>query len=233
LTLAAKSMCRRLVAKGQEKPDVKEADKLYKAALGSGDHALSAYAKLAILPITVARDGIETSRKPVEKRLAELAKTLPVAPWIDSLRGVAIGSLAAIVGEAGDVGSYRNPSCLWKRMGLAVLHGERQRRVTDKALAIEHGYSPSRRSVMWNIGDCIIKAGGELREIYDKRKRYEIECATAQGLIVAPAAKIPEKDKAQYRSEGHVHNRAKRYLEKQFLKMLWQRWRAANRDSAA
>lgn len=226
LTLAAKAMCRRLVAKGEEKAELKEADSLYSAALGKGKHPLSEVAFGAIFPIVEARDGMEKYRKAVEKRLAKLAATLPVAPFIETLRGVGIGSLAAIVGEAGNLGNYANPAKLWKRMGLAVMPDGRQRKVAGAA-AILHGYSPQRRSVMWNIGDCIVKAGGPLRELYDARKLTEHAKAKAEGLTVAPAGKIPKKDADKYRSEGHVHNRAKRYVEKRVLVLIWRGWRGA------
>lgn len=115
-----------------------------------------------------------------------------------------------------------------KRLGEAT-----RDEVLAGAEAIEHGYSPARRSVMWNIGDCIVKAGGPLRELYDQRKAYEIETAKAQGLTVCPAAKIPKKNAEAYRSEGHIHNRAKRYVEKRLLKMLWQEWRRLARGEGA
>ncbi len=79
-----------------------------------GDIALA-----AIFPLTEARDGIERHRRAVERRLEKLAGTLPVAPFVKATRGVGLLSLAAIVGEAGDLGAYRNHSALWKRLGLA------------------------------------------------------------------------------------------------------------------
>ena len=224
LTLAAKAMCRRLVAKGEEKAELKEADSLYRAAIGKGEHPLSDIAFGAIFPIIEARDSIEKNRKAVEKRLAKLASTLPVAPVIESMRGVGIGSLAAIIGEAGNLGNYSNPAKLWKRMGLAVMPDGRQRKIAGAA-ALLHGYSPQRRSVMWNIGDCIIKAGGPLREIYDARKEVEHAKAKAEGLTVCPANKIPKSAPEKYRSEGHIHNRAKRYTEKRVLVLIWKAWR--------
>jgi hypothetical protein len=220
LTLQAKAMCRRLVG-----GDIGDAEKLYQAATKGKEHPLAHIATAAMMPLLGARDHIEPQRKAVEKRLAKLAKELPVAAWVEEQRGVGVGSLAAIVGEAGDIAKYGNPAKLWKRMGMAVMpDGKRQRRVEGVA-ALEHGYSPSRRSVMWNIGDCMVKAGGPWRELYDTRKAYEIETATAAGITVCPSAKIPKKNQEAYRSSGHVHNRAKRYIEKRFLRDLWKAWR--------
>ncbi|MEN3238913.1 hypothetical protein PUR29_36370 [Methylobacterium ajmalii] len=200
LTLQAKALCRRLAEDG----DKAEADRIYKAAVGKAQHPMGDIALAAIFPLTEARDGIERHRKAVERRLEKLAGGLPVAPYVKATRGVGLLSLAAIVGEAGDLGAYRNHSALWKRMGLAVMpDGSRQRRVGG-ADALDHGYSPARRSVVWNIGACIVKAGGPLKLAYDARKVIESERVEAK---------------------AHAHNRAQRYVEKRFIRSLWREWR--------
>lgn len=205
LTLQAKALCRRLSL-----GDKAEGARLYKSATKGGEHPLSGIALAAIFPLTEARDGIGKHRAAVERRLAKLARTLPAADWIDGVRGVGIASLAALVGEAGDLSNYSNPAKLWKRLGLAVMpDGTRQRRVAGSAGA-EHGYSPTRRSVAWNIGACIIKAGGPLKGVYDERKAYEFE---------------------RLGHKGHAHNRAQRYIEKRFVRDLWVAWRRAGGES--
>jgi len=75
------------------------------------------------------------------------------------------------------------------------------------AAYIEHGYSPKRRSRMWNIGDALIKgnADGIYRATYLKRKEYEL-------------ARNPEMPKI------HAHRRAQRYMEKRLLRDLWRAW---------
>ena len=150
-----------------------------------------------------------------EGALETLALQLPadVVEWVKSVRGVSLLSLAAIVGEAGDLSreghapwrGYANPAKLWKRMGLALVNGERQRKCADTEKGTAMGYSPIRRSIVWNIGECMIKAGDKhYRAIYDTRKIYE-------------ATKI-EKPPIL------IHRRAKRYMEKRFLLDLWRVW---------
>jgi len=217
LTLQIKAKCRRLSG-----GDKDEAETLYKAMTGKGDHGMAVYALAVSAPFLEARGIIEGQRKATEKQMAKEAEKLPVASWIKDIRGIGVGSLAAIVGEAGDLSNYLTVSKLWKRLGLAVINGKRQQRVAG-AEALEHGYSPSRRSVIWNIGDPLVKQGEKYREIYLKRKEVEITKAEAEGLTVLPAAKI--KDKETSRSQGHIHNRAKRYMEKQLIKDLWRAWR--------
>ena len=206
LTLQAKALCRRLAEGG----DKGEADRIYRAALGKGSHPMGEVALLAMLPLDDARRGIERHRKAVEKRLSKLAEALPVAPWVKGTRGVGLASLAAIVGEAGDLSNYANPAKLWKRMGLAVMPDGRQRRISGVA-ALDHGYSPARRSVMWNVGACIVKAGGPLKAVYDARKLYEAE---------------------RVKTKMHAHNRAQRYVEKRFLRELWSVWRKTGEDQS-
>jgi len=161
-----------------------------------------------------------------EKSLKKLAETLRV--WRifgKQIHGFGSLSLAAIIGEAGDLSIYSNPAKLWKRMGLALIGNERQRKCVDKEKAEQHGYSPRRRSVMFVIGDNIVKGKSAYRTVYDERKLREIEKAKEEGLTVAPAAKIPKGKHAAYRSEGHIHLRAKRYMEKRLLRDLWRAWR--------
>jgi hypothetical protein len=219
LTLQIKAKCRRLA--GGEKT---EADKVYKSMLNGCEHDLALYALATSTPFINARSLIEQERKAVEKTMVKEAKKLPVYEWVDSVRGFGALGFAQIVGEAGDLGNYATVSRLWKRMGLAVIDGGRQRRVTGAA-ALDHGYCPSRRSVMWNVGDAMFRAGGEYADLCRARKEREREKAAEEGLTVCPAAKIPAKDKENYRSDGHIHNRAKRYMEKRLLRDLWRAWR--------
>lgn len=164
------------------------------------------------------------------KSMVELAKTLPVYSWWQGnvFKDGAI-SLAVIIGEAGDLSQYSNPGKLWKRMGLAVIDGVRQGGLTKGAAAedwIEHGYNRVRRSRMFVIGDTLIKnPGGKYRQVYLERKAYEQAKAKEMGLIVAPSAKIPAKRKSEFISDGHIHRRSQRYMEKRLLKNVWQAWR--------
>jgi hypothetical protein len=190
-----------------------------------------------ILATLMSRDPWDTIEDAAVDRMEKLAQQLPVwESFGKAVRGFGPKSLAVIIGEAGDLGSpgtgnYSNHSKLWKRMGLAVLKGVRQGGLSKSAAKgdwIAHGYNRKRRSHMWNIGDALIKgnADGKYRAYYLSRKEYERARAEADGLKVVPAAKIPKAKAEQYMSDGHVHRRAQRYMEKKFLRDLWQAWRA-------
>lgn len=233
LTLQIRAICRRLCAgslaamwKAGEiteaeyrKQTKAEADKLYDAMVKEVPHPLYLAATMNTAQFFEARDGFTKARLQIEKQLERHAKALPIASCVANLRGLGMGSLAAIVGEAGDLANYSTHSKLWKRLGLAVIDGQRQRCVTGDA-AHRHGYSPVRRSIIWNIGQCVLKAqsqridketgevlkqAGHYREVYDRRKAYEL------------ARDIPK---------GHAHNRATRYMEKLVIRDLWKAWRA-------
>ena len=222
MTLQIKAICRRFCD-----GDKDEASVLYAAAVeGKGEHPQALRCTSWLAPMLQARELMEGQRKAVEKQMESRAKALPVAEWVKGVKGFGIGSLAAIVGEAGDLSGYETHSKLWKRMGLAVMSDGRQRRVTGDA-ALEHGYCASRRSIMWNVGQCVFKsqsqridkATGEIkaeagiyRRIYDDRKAYEAD---------------------RVETKAHAHNRATRYMEKKLLRDLWRVWRAGEHGVGA
>lgn len=234
LTLQIKAKCRRVV-----EGDKGEAEVLYKSMLNGQKHQFAVTMSIVNAPFIDARGLIEANRKATEKQLEQMAKLLPIWPWVQQVRGFGPLSLAAVVGEAGDLANYDNPAKLWKRMGLAVIGGGRQRMVAGAA-AIEHGYNPARRSLVWNIGECLIKQQGEYRELYLARLIREVEKCWDEALQHASTTaatitswknrglpepvKVTTIDPAAHRSAGHLHNRAKRYVEKRLLRNLWRAW---------
>lgn len=162
------------------------------------------------------------------QRMEQLVAELPVAAWWrENVVASSYISLARILAETGDLSNYATVSKLWKRMGLAVLNGVRQGGLPKNAKAedwIAHGYSPKRRSIMFVLGDSLMKGKTGYRTVYVARKAFEVEKAAAEGLTVLPAAKIGKKNAAMCRSEGHIHNRALRYMQKRLLRDLWAAW---------
>jgi hypothetical protein len=148
----------------------------------------------------------ERERAAVEKQMLGMAKGLPAYSWAMAIRGFGELNFVALVGECGDIGSYKSVSAVWKRMGIAVILGERQRRIADAELALLHGYNPSRRAVAFNLGECLIKAGSPFKAVYDERKAYELARDPELRPIVA-------------------HKRAARYMTKRVLRKLYAAWR--------
>ena len=173
LTLQMHAQCRRLCG-----GDKDEAQKLYKAMLkvaagqevgGSEVNNKPALAHALAAPFLEARTVIAASRKKIEKEMERDVRKLPVYPWVKSVKGLGDLSFAAIVGattnpEPGTwairtISDYATVSRLWKRLGLAVIGGERQRRKTGD-VALEHGYSPERRAVVWVLADSFFRLQG-------------------------------------------------------------------------
>jgi len=211
-TLQVKAICRRFCD-----GDKVEAARLYSAIVKGGEHPHAAAAGAWCAPLLAARDGLEAVRKAEEKTLTAAAKSLPVWPYCEVIAGFGPLSLAQLVGEAGDIGSYGGPAKLWKRFGLAVFNGRAQGN-PDKPTKedwIALGYSKERRSLVFIIGDNMIRARNpEFRALYDERKAYELARAPEMKPIIA-------------------HRRAKRYAEKRVLRDLWRAWRAAAGSSVA
>lgn len=170
-----------------------------------------------------------------ETRMCEMVVGLPIVPWYranafkDSLK-----SLAVVLAETGDLSNYSTVSKVWKRMGVAVMDGVRQgglSKTAPKDEWIRHGYVRRRRSLLYVIGEVFIKQrGGRYREVYLAEKNRQRRIAESKGIQVVPAAKIPKARANEFMSDGHVANRARRYMEKQFLLDLWVEWRAAISD---
>jgi hypothetical protein len=148
----------------------------------------------------------------IESQLVKLAKQLPVAEWVISTHGVGIASLAAIVGEAGDLSNYSNPGKLWKRFGLHVAKGKapstwrKQGGLTAEEW-VREGYKLERRAIAYNIGESFVKYAKNpcpYRDLYLQRKEYETP---------------------RVETKMHAHLRAMRYVTKRFFRELWKAWR--------
>ena len=180
----------------------------------------------------------------IEKELEQFAEDLPAyASFWKPQRGLSGLGLALIAGEAGDLAGYSTHSKLWRRFGLHVDGVGRAYWKRRPGLSAEDwemaGYCPRRRSIIFQLTDSLLKAQirkdehdpdkrvalGEYGALYLREKARQQEKAKAEGLTVCPAAKIPAKSASKYRSEGHIHNRAARYVGKKLLRDLWKVWR--------
>lgn len=182
----------------------KKAAKLIKDGGGELFTRVVAVTKLATKPITKDENALI-------RELEKLAVQLPV--WNSfgtKVRGFGALSLANIVGEAGNLSNYPDKSKLWKRMGVGLVDGKRQGAPGPNATKedwIKHGYTPRRRSAMWNIGNSLVKGNqdGDYRMAYLARKRVKLECGYTR---------------------KHADLDAQRYMEKRFLRDLLRAWKA-------
>ena len=210
------AICRRLTDGDKE-----EGRLLLSALRRRGNHPLVGVAAVSTSTLVQVERHIEDGQRQLEHLMTRSAMRLAVWPRVEATRGFGALSFATIIGETGDLSSYSSHSKVWKRLGLAVIDGERQRRVAGPA-RIAHGYDARRRSVSWAVGSCVMRAqsawkdrttgqpsrpAGAYRTGYDERKELEL----GRGL-----------------SKGHAHARAARYMEKRLIRNLWRAWRDTN-----
>lgn len=175
---------------------------------------VSAYLRETVLIAKLARKPLEDFRKELEKQIIALVKSLPfLIDWIEhpDQKGVGPLMIGQIIGETGDLRNYSTFPKVWKRMGLAVLHGSRQGNPGPDATKedwIEHGYCKRRRSVGWNLATCVIKAGGPGYDFYIDAKARAAEAHPEWGP-----------------KPGHWHNHAQRVLTKRILRDMWRVFR--------
>lgn len=224
--LRIKAYCRLQVAWSEEGLTDKQirtkADKLYKSCNDlykqSVKSGVPPYANDDLIDETMGyatglfqqRDHNTAHKKDQEKALKKLAQQLPVWPWVESINGFGAVGLGLIIGETGDLSDYPKKGHLFKRLGCAVINDERQRRVTNAELAIEHGYNPERRSLVWQITDSLLKKKNVYKELYDQRKALEFTKPEVQ------AATAPLM---------YAHKRAMRYAGKRLIYDLYKVWR--------
>lgn len=111
----------------------------------------------------LSRKSWDAFREASESGMREAVKSLPVYDFAQSVRGFGELGLGIIVAESGNLAKHIEgfPSVakVWKRLGLAVIDGRRQQRITsDPELAIRHGYSPRRRAEIWTLADSMFRA---------------------------------------------------------------------------
>ncbi|MDB5531596.1 MAG: hypothetical protein JWR51_4699 [Devosia sp.] len=178
-----------------------------------------AFVEMALMPFIPAIQKFDAELTMIENQMVKLAKKLPIARWVNDVRGLGWASVAAIVGEAGDLSAYPTVSGVWKRLGLAVIDGGRQRRVANAEAALEHGYSAERRSVVWVMADSMAK---HQRTWIDK-ETGEIKKAPGPYGVVLETEKA--KALAKEWTPLHAENHAKRVMSKAVLRDLTLEWR--------
>ena len=173
---------------------------------GETQHYPALIADFAALPLIEARAIVHKARLKPELRMKHIVRQLPIYPWMKGIKNFGEIGLAQLIGEAGDLTRFATVSKLWKWMGVAVMpDGKRQRKVAGAA-ALEHKYNPQRRAILSVIGDVLMRADNQYRDFYLREKERQ-------------RGKMPDA------SDGHIHNRALRHMEKRLLCDLWVEWR--------
>jgi hypothetical protein len=212
----------------ERKAKFKEANTLI-ARVAKGE-AKSEYGDI-ILAHLESTKGLKALEESILDVMETTARQLPVSEIVNhrESRGFAIGGFATIIGETGNLSDYSTVSKLWKRMGCAPweFNGKTQMGATwrsgksGKLPADEwedFGYSPRRRSIMWNTGDCLWKQNFIIEKLPEARKAvgpYRARHLEAKAAI---------KELHPEYSNGHCHNHGRLLATKLLLKNLWIAW---------
>lgn len=204
-----------------------------------------------VMAHTASIDSLAAMRKPIEKKMEQLAGELHVVSWVlePDQKGFGIMSLATIVGEAGDLSDYPNPGKLWARFGCHPYEkdGESHMGSTWKArarrpgvvrLAAEDweafGYSPRRRSIMYVIGENLIKQNGNgpyrRRWLQAKIRAHELHpewewkpCDACKGTGRVDGLVCPTCGGLRQKCL-HAHRHGMLLATKLLLRELWAEW---------
>ena len=250
LTNQAKAICRRYLTTSQaDWEDEKKRAKIVKASAAlhakviageCSDAGLSAI----VLGFEEARQIFVERQSLFEKQIKASVRHLPA--WREfgaDVRGISEVWFGLIIGETGNLSNYARHDLVWKRMGLAVIEGERQRKCADAEKAAKHGYAPHRRSTMWVVGNGLIGGMGNgprpmsgedvegredltpYQKLFIRKLRYEAE--------KDPSARLPDTAEGKESYTRAAAARAKRYVEKKFLRDLWVAWRRCGQVSGS
>ena len=184
-----------------------------------------------------------------EKEMVRIVKTLPIAPWVKSVRGAGEKGIATVIGEAGNLSNYPTIEKLWKRLGFAPYDGHagstwRRPTWSPRSLTadewVANPFSKERYSFMqqnalalWKsqwIGkkadpDHKGKPNGHYGEIFARRKAHTLQVHPEWYLDKDGKMKIdPETGNP---TSAHVQADALRVMYKYFLRDLWSEWRRA------
>lgn len=142
----------------------KEASDLVDAIVDGepSDHPAATDVAEYVEPLRLPIANLEVNIKAASKAIENVVERLPIAEWLDGIRGAGYLAVGLILSETGDLTRYANPAKLWARMRLHVENGK----------AVKGGV---RRQVVFLAGDCLVKANkdGKYRAMYLAEKEKQ------------------------------------------------------------
>lgn len=176
-----------------------------------------------------ARAPADKLREDNERAMEAAAKTLPVYPWIEGVRGAGALGLATIVAEAKDLSIYPTPAHLWSRLGFAPFDGHagstwkrptwRPRTLSAEEWT-EHPFSGERYALMFQIATWLVNSQWVAA---GKSDTGEGKPNGVYGEVYAKRRADTAKSHPDW-SKQHARMDALRVAMKAFLKDLWKEW---------
>jgi predicted RNA-binding Zn-ribbon protein involved in translation (DUF1610 family) len=211
--------------------------------------------------------GLADKMKDLEDEIAKGFKAEvdahPVGPWLMAVRGIGPTMAAKVIGHIGDIERFDSASKLWRYAGYGLVPKcltcdifipESEAGFdescpdcggTDFKMAAERRvrghklhYDPRFKTMLFNLGDGLIRSNSPYRRIYDEAYDYYLsnrpewtKCQDCKTTV--SQCKKPEKHgHADYRvrpgkgwSTGRVHLASKRKMVKIFLAHVFEAWR--------
>ena len=187
-----------------------------------------------------ARAPADAERARHEKDMETLARSLPVAPWVETVPGLGYLGLATIIAETGDLKMYSNVAKVWRRLGYAPFDGlagsswKRQswrngrpaltaeewmaNPFSGRRYALIHTISVWLKNKQWvgasKTEDGVGKPNGIYGEVYARRRAHTSETH-------------PDW------SKQHSHMDALRVMMKEVLKDLYLEWNPEKKSPAS
>ncbi len=165
----------------------------------------------------------ELEKKPA-KLMIKCVEQMPIWKyWAKDVKGCGAKTMSKLLAVWGNPSDFPTVAKSWKRLGLGLvkINGkwERTRKSRDKKLAKIYGYSPRRRSIVWEIEDSLFKSGGDgkYRTMFLARREYEKE--------MHPEIDHEKPGKKGVPGRGFSYQRARRYMVKKFIRDMWCMWK--------
>lgn len=151
----------------------------------------------------------------LKKKIMSIIKTKPIwTKWLVDVKGIGpciAGGLVAWL----DPHRANHASSFWKYAGLAVNHGEADRRKRGEKIS----YNPKLRTMCWKAGESFVKTRGEYRKQYE-HFRAQVDAKPCNKIHLAE-----DKKTVVPCSKAHKYAMAKRLTVKLFISHLWKVWR--------
>ena len=133
--------------------------------------------------------------------------------FLQHITGVSVILTANLLSAFGYCERYNHVSSLWRHCGLHVEDGVAPKRRHGRKL----DFNPRLRTLVWKIGDCLIKAKNPVyKTLYDREKERQLQKEYPEGYLYEKYGE-PYKPEDTHLTKLHAHNRAKRFIEKIFM----------------
>lgn len=160
-----------------------------------------------------AGETLKQEEKRIKAMMLDILQAFPEWTWLKDIRGIS-NVLAVNLIRHFDIDKARHISSFWKYAGL---HVNDKGKAPTRKKGNKLGYNPEARTVAWKIADSFIKQRTQpYRRIYEEEKQRQLNKKYPPGELAEKYNGYQEKDTQL--TKGHAHNRATRYIAKEFLK---------------